>query len=494
MFWTRNKPTGQARPRRRTLAADLTLWYGVPMSLLVFGICAAMYLSLKTALIRESDSRLENEVDVLRHLVDSADGNRSDLIRLLTQETRESEGSEKQRHRNQSGRLFVLRVIGTDGRTIVARSLLSAAMPRETLPSPSIEPDQLAAEDRVLPDGRSFRVMAATVGPADAPLVIQIATATQLEDALLLKYRRRVLATLAIGITICLAISYMMARLAIRPVRRIARSAEGIGNSNLHERIATDDLPRELAQLATSFNTVLEHLSRSFTRLSQFTGDIAHELRTPVAVLRGEMEIALLRARTEEEYRNVLASALEESGRMQKLIDRLLFLARADNHDAATRKEPLDVAVELHKIGDYFGLHTEEAGLSLRVSAPDDLKLNLDRVLFQSAVGNLVENAIQHTPAGGTILLKADRGADGASVEVSDSGAGIPPEHLPFVCDRLYQADASRTRKAGHVGLGLALVKAIAELHGGRIELSSRLGVGTTAILSFPFDPPTAAA
>ena len=487
MFWTRNKTSGQSPTRRRrTLGFELTIWYGVPMSVLVVGICAAMYLSLAHALQRECDSRLENEVSLLRHLVNSAANNSDTLRSLIIQETQESEGPDSHAARVQGGQLFVLRMLDQDGRVLVERSKLSALIPASAIPPVPPAEGPLDAAEWTLPDGRRFRVTALLAGSKETPVVLHIATDTRLEDVLLSKYRRGVVGTLAAGLSLCLALSYVMARLAIRPVRRMARSAESIGQNNLHERISLEDLPHELAQLATSFNAVLGHLDLSFTRLSQFTEDIAHELRTPVAVIRGEMEVALLRSRTEEEYRAVMASTLDEGRRMQQLIDRLLFLARADNNDAVINKEPLDLATELSTIGEYYALTSEEVGVSMRVTTDACPPVLLDKVLFQSAVGNLVENAIRYSPSGGQVTIAARGEGDHAVIEVTDGGPGISKEHLPFLFDRLYQVDAARTRKKTHVGLGLALVKAITELHRGRVELRSEVGLGTTATLQFP--------
>ena len=248
-------------------------------------------------------------------------------------------------------------------------------------------------------------------------------------------------------------------------------------------------LPAELLALADTFNEMLDRLEESFGRLARFSTDIAHELRTPVNNLRGEVEVALGKPRGPEEYRDVLGSCLEECGRLARLIDSLLFLARAESPQAPVAREPLDVGRELATIRAFYEAAAAEAGVTLAVAAPDGVVAALDRTLFQRAVGNLVANALAHTPAGGSVTLRAAADGDRLRVEVADTGSGIAPEHLPHVFDRFYRADPARATADGRVGLGLAIVKSIAELHGGTAAVVSTPGQGTRVTLRFPAAP-----
>ena len=245
-------------------------------------------------------------------------------------------------------------------------------------------------------------------------------------------------------------------------------------------------LPSELASLAATMNDMLARLEEAFARLSRFSADIAHELRTPLNTLRGETEVALGKARTPEEYREVLGSCLEEYGRLSKLIDSLLFLARAENPGTQVHREDFDVARELGTVREFYEAAAGEKGIALDVRAPAGIVAGLDRTLFQRAAGNLIENALAHTARGGTVTLAASRENGSIRVEIADTGCGISPEHLPFVFDRLYRADRSRTAATGGAGLGLAIVKSIAELHGGTASISSEPGKGTRVTLLLP--------
>jgi two-component system heavy metal sensor histidine kinase CusS len=202
--------------------------------------------------------------------------------------------------------------------------------------------------------------------------------------------------------------------------------------------------------------------------------------------LRGEIELALGKPRGPEEYRDVLGSCLEECGRLARMIDSLLFLARAENPRTQVPREPVEVARELEAVREFYEAAAAEVGVALRVAARPPLHAEVNRPLLQRAVGNLVENALAHTPAGGEVTLTAGPDQRGVRVAVADTGCGIPEEHLEHVFDRFYRADRARSAKGGGVGLGLAIVKGIVELHGGAVEIDSTVGHGTRVALVFP--------
>jgi two-component system heavy metal sensor histidine kinase CusS len=234
---------------------------------------------------------------------------------------------------------------------------------------------------------------------------------------------------------------------------------------------------------------MLQGLQESFDRLSQFSADLAHELRTPVNNLRGEAEVALTRLRSPREYQEILGSLLEEAQRLSRIIDGLLFMARAETPQVDIARETLSVAQELSVVRDFYEPAAAEAGVTLSVSANADLQVVVDRTLFQRAVGNLVANALTHTPSGGRASLEAVADHRALQVAVRDTGRGIPEEHLPYVFDRFYRVDPSRSTTSGGLGLGLPLVHSIMKLHQGSVEIESRPGSGTCVYLRFPAHP-----
>jgi two-component system, OmpR family, heavy metal sensor histidine kinase CusS len=227
---------------------------------------------------------------------------------------------------------------------------------------------------------------------------------------------------------------------------------------------------------------MLDRLQDSFVRLDRFSADIAHELRTPVHRLRNVTEVTLAAERSPSRDGDALGLCLDAAESLGDLIDRLLFLARAEDPRRQLDRENVKVCRELVVVCEFFEAMAAEAGVELSAEAPPDLHFGVDRQLFRRAIGNLVMNALTHTHAGGKVEVHASTTAESLSVCVADTGDGIPPEHLPHLFDRFYRHDAVRTPGRG-VGLGLAIVRSIAELHGGRVEVVSKPGQGSTFTL-----------
>jgi two-component system heavy metal sensor histidine kinase CusS len=308
-------------------------------------------------------------------------------------------------------------------------------------------------------------------------------------DAELLEdYRRQLSYILGLSLIACSLGGYLIAKHGMRPVKAVAQIAERIRSTNLEQRIELAAKPAEIRNLAETFNNMLDRLQESFTRMAQYSADIAHELRTPVNNLRGEIEVALGKARTPAEYQEILASGLEECTRLSRLIDSLLFLARADQPQSVLHRETIDIGIELQRAREFFEASASEGQVKLEVTAPSGLVANLDRTLIQRAIGNLIENALAHTPAAGSITLTGTEDDASLVINVSDTGSGISSEHLPHLFNRFYRGERSRTKAKGGFGLGLAIVKGIAEIHGGRVEITSVVGKGTSVTMRFPRD------
>ena len=338
--------------------------------------------------------------------------------------------------------------------------------------------------------GHAFRATSAgaAVGATAADVdTIQIAVDVSQEEAILARYRAWFCGILIATSVLFPIVGYRIACHGIHPVEEIAATARRITSSNLRERIRAEGYPSELASLAETFNEMLGRLEESFERISRFSGDIAHDLRTPVNNIRGEAEVALARVRTVDEYRNVIESTLEEAVRLSDLIGDLLFLTRAESPVTELHRERVNVRELLGTVRDYYEASALDAGISLVASrGRDSVTVELDRSLMLRAVSNLVSNAIAHTPSGGTIkLIGTTHGAE-ICIEVSDTGAGIPFEALPRVFDRFFRVDPSRSKTSGGTGLGLAIVQSIATLHGGSVEITSQLGRGTSVTLHVP--------
>ena len=273
---------------------------------------------------------------------------------------------------------------------------------------------------------------------------------------------------------------------ALRPVEELTRTAMELESRNLSQRIVAPVSDDEIGRLATAFDTMIARLERSFRQVQQFSADASHELRTPLTVIRGEAEVALMRPLPPEEYQRRMRSILESAERMSQIMENLLLLARADSDRPQVRLEPVPLDEVLLAVYEMVERPAREKDLSLEIEEADEATVLGDRVWLQQMVTNLATNAIRYTPAGGRIRLSVTRDAGDAVVQVTDSGIGIPAEHLPHIFDRFYRVDTGRSRDSGGTGLGLSIVKWVTESHGGEVFLESTPGQATTFTVRLP--------
>lgn len=382
------------------------------------------------------------------------------------------------------------RVLDKDGRMIVETPGMSAILPPGLFLDPiGATKVPTRAQKWQSSEDKFYLLMAARAAPPNEEAVhniIQVALDVSHDMELLAAYQQNLAIVLFWGILLSSGAGAAITLRGLRPLEAITKTVERITASQLHERIEPSHWPKELSALAVAFDGMLTRLDRSFMRLSQFSMDLAHELRSPVNNLMGETEVALSRRRTEEEYRQVLESNLEEYRKLSGMIDSLLFLARAESTQGSIERSQVDARKEIEGLLDYYDALAEEGGI--RLSCSGEAVLNADTTLFARAVCNLLDNAIQYTPSGGHINVSIHEQPD-RSIEVSvqDNGVGIPAEHLPNVFDRFYRVDPARSHHPEGTGLGLAIVRSIMMLHGGEVSLESEPGKGTRAMLRFPY-------
>ncbi len=480
MSWNLRHRFGQASRFWNTLAFRLTAWYVVAGLALVVFVTASLYFVLVAELQKSTDLFLADKVHVLRTMLRE----RPDDWDALREEIELESAARRYQQ-------FYIRLL--DARSVellttpgMADQLDLAQLTAQTQGRPE------RAEGMKGRNGRLFFVMsaAAAVGDSANTDTMQIAIDVSQQEALLARYRQRFFVILLGTLAVFPLVGYQIARRGIRPVSEVAMTARHISSTNLHERIRPEGYPSELASLADTFNTMLDGLEESFERISRFSADIAHDLRTPVNNIRGEAEVALARARTVDEYREVLGSCLEEAVRLSDLIGDLLFLARAESPLAHLHRESINVGELLSGIREYYEAPAADRGVSLSTIVPiEPVIAQLDRTLLQRAVGNLVSNALAHTPPGKSVVLAAAVEPAGVRIEVSDAGVGISPEALPRVFDRFFRVDESRSQASGGTGLGLAIVQSIMVLHGGNVEIASTVGQGTQVTLRVPLSP-----
>ena len=466
---------GPRNPARSlSIALRLTVWYALSAFALVFAATAFLYWVLVTNLVREDARFLADELDNVR------------LILRGAPEGAWRSGATLPARSSRGRRELYIRLLDRQGAVV-----LETRGMRRVLPPPSLDAlTAIRSRQGVRADvrARSGETFQALTAPADDAAVgyVQVAMNRGYEEHLLALYRARLGWVLSFSVIACALVGYVIAWAGMRPLQRIGRTAERIGSATLDERIPIAGLPAELSVLAETFNTMLDRLEGSFARISRFSDDVAHELRTPINNLRGGIEVALNQPQTADEYVETLNSCLEETGRVSRMIQSLLFLARTDSATEPLVREVLDVERELTAIAEFYGASASEAGITLSLAAAAAQHARLNRTLFQQAVGNLVANALAHTPRGGSVRIEARREDGGLCVAVADTGCGISAEQLPHVFDRFFRVDPARAGSEHNIGLGLSVVKSIVERHGGRAEIASQPGRGTEVRLNFP--------
>jgi two-component system heavy metal sensor histidine kinase CusS len=324
-----------------------------------------------------------------------------------------------------------------------------------------------------------------TIGARTAtPMVLVVALNRSSTNLMLGAFYRELVLLLVFGGLITAAIGFAVAFHGLRPLRQVDATASAITADRLNERLDLSRAPDEVLRLGSSFNAMLSRLSDSFRRLSEFSSDLAHELRTPINNLLGATHVALSRSRTPRDYQDVLESNAEELERLRKMTEDMLFLAKADDPRTRLDLQPFAARDEVGKVAEYFAVIAEDKGV--RVDVQGDARLRADRRLVQRALNNLFANAVRHAPPGTRVDVTIDALAGGSvQIAIANSGPGIAPEHLPRVFDRFYRTDPSRPDSAESSGLGLAIVQSIMRMHGGDATAKSG-GALTTFTLRFP--------
>jgi heavy metal sensor kinase len=275
-------------------------------------------------------------------------------------------------------------------------------------------------------------------------------------------------------------------RKALKPVKSVVQTAKDITADDLSLRIESGQRQDEIGELVNTFNDMISRLEKSVKKIKQFSGDVSHELRTPLTIIRGEIEVLLRKERNKEEYQKTLKSTLEEAAYLERIIDDLLFLSRIE----ALEKKEFDKSAQLDeillKVVESQELAAKNKGITLDVTKVDPIKIRGEEILLERMVTNIIDNAIRYTQPGGNVEVSLEKKDGTPTLQVQDSGIGIPRESLPLIFDRFYVVDKSRFKETGGLGLGLSIVKQVADSHGAKIEVESEVNTGTSFLIRFP--------
>ncbi len=312
--------------------------------------------------------------------------------------------------------------------------------------------------------------------------LVQVALDVTDEIDLMAKYRLKMGLAMLVGLCLAGGLGVIITRKGLQPLQEMTTTVARITATDLHQRIRSVTWPRELDQLTVALDAMLGRLEESFSRLEDFSANLAHELRTPLNNLRGEAEVALSRARSADEYRRVVESSIEEYERLSRMISDILFLARPER---GVELHNIDAHAEIEVLTEYYHALAEEQQIAIAIRGGGSVLA--DPHLLQRAVGNLISNALHYTPNGGHLTITIAPQPDSSlTIAIQDSGIGIRADECPRVFERFYRSAAARQRHNQGSGLGLAIVRSIMELHGGTVTLTSELDQGSTVTLRFP--------
>ncbi|MBT9265476.1 heavy metal sensor histidine kinase [Pseudomonas sp. MG-9] len=446
--------------RARSIAWRLALAFAVVCALVLSAIGVFLYRSLASEIAYRDDLALLGRLEQVRALL--ADSDSLDALQ-----------ARPRLYQNMLGNLdSLLLVRRADGSSVIGinprqRELPALkAIPREQTPQ---RHDVLTWQ---APDGAELALLSGEAqGPNGEPLTVIAGKVLSEREQMLGSYRLRLYLAVGLGALLAFALGLVLLRRGLQPLRQLSEAVRGIDLRSLDQRLPASGTPAELLEPVQALNGMLARLDDSVQRLSQFSADLAHEIRTPLHTLLASNGQALNHPRSTAEYQELLASNMEEFERLKRMAENLMFLARAEQAERALDRRTLD----LHNVGselcDYFEALADDRELRLENQLHGELFA--DQQLLQRALGNLLANAVRHADAGTLISLRRRDEPGVCWLQVHNHGPAIAPQHLGKLFDRFYRVDPSRAEPGDSGGLGLAIVQSIMQLHGGRVRVSS---------------------
>ena len=456
----------------KSIAWRLALAIALTCALVMSLIGVFLYRSLASELAWRDDQALLGRLEQVRALLHD-----SDSLEALQERPR--------LYQNMLGNLdSVLLVKREDGSPLIAINPHQQALP-DVRPIAQARAPQRADIKTV---GATVLLAGMAQGPAGETLSVTVGKRLDEREQMLASYRMRLYGAVGFGALMAFGLGLLLLRRGLTPLRDLARAMAGIDPRSLDQRMSADHVPAELKEPVQALNAMLARLEDSFARLSQFSADLAHEIRTPLHNLLGSNSLALNQSRSAAEYQEVLASNIEEYERLNRMAENLMFLARAEHGQRPLQLHVLDLGEVGDGLCEYFEALAEDRQLRLdnQLGGP----LTADLQLLQRALGNLLANAVRHAQPGSTVRLLRHDDAEYGWIGVHNLGPAIDPQHIDKLFDRFYRVDPSRAQPGDSGGLGLAIVHSIMHLHGGQVRVVSN-DSGTLFELGFARNPPT---
>ncbi len=461
--------------RQLSLTTRLTLLFALVSSGVLLGLGWVITTAVEKHFADQDRRMLEGKIELVRHVVAPA-GSPEELTALAGSLRDAFVGHDT----------LVGQVVGPGGEVLFATPGFSLP-----LPPPSIRANANSTTALSWTDGdREFMALVAmveTANPRAPPVVVTVATDTGHHDAFMAAFGKTLSLFVLGAALISGVLGWMVARRGLAPLREMRARAAEVTAQRLDQRLPVSSVPVEMADLTLALNQMLERLEDAFRRLSEFSSDLAHELRTPITNLMTETQVALSHTRSADAYREVLGSNAEELERLAHMITDMLFLAKADHGLMLPSREPIVLEQEAKALCDFYDAVADERNITLRFVGSG--KLEGDRLMLRRAISNLLSNALRHTPSGGQVAIAIFEDWRETSLSVENSGETIEATHLPHLFDRFFRADKARAHgESDGSGLGLAITKAIVAAHGGQVSAASDAGT-TRFTMAFPKSP-----
>jgi heavy metal sensor kinase len=470
-------------PRFRSVRAVLTFWYSSVLlfAFVIFGVSAYFYIRHAQSEALERGLTAEVEWVALRVAQGSPGRGPIDPLRDLPPEIRDSLGD----HFDRTAQNYSVVLTRPDGSLLFLDGDVTI---QKHVRSPAIRGRTVHASIERGPDD-TMRV--ASLAHESFTLHVAIS-----EDQIIRPGRHlmTILFLLApVALLVAVTGGWAVADLVLRPLDRITAAARRINAESLRERLPERTVDDELGRLIRTLNDGAARLEASFDQMRQFSSNVAHELKTPLTILRGEAELALSRSMNVEQGQQLAATFLEESVRISNIVDDLLTLSRADDGQMSLAKDPVNLAPMIEDLSEETQILAGDSDLTVEMGVNDPVTVTGDAVQLRRLFRSLVTNAVRYTNPGGTIRLQSRREGARVQIAVEDTGIGIPAAALQKIFDRFYRVDRARSRASGGSGLGLSLAKWIAEAHRGRITVTSEVGRGSRFVVTLPVSdgPPT---
>jgi heavy metal sensor kinase len=456
--------------RSLPIGVKLTAWYAVWMAAALCALGILAFLSMRHSIHATVDEQLRDRMNAVQQTVDHS--LRAGSVDILRRELDEDSELRPQ--------IDLLQIWNDQG------SLIYQSMPLKTKGLPA--PGTLSKRAKTIWIGDDpIRVLEAPVTVNERLYRVQAAARMEEFYEALGRFRSRLLLFTPLALLLASGLGYWMSRRALAPVDQITQAAQQISARNLSARLSVPPSGDELQRLAETLNQMLERIEVALDRVTRFSADASHELRTPITVMRTRAELALRRPRTAAEDRQTVEQLHSELVRASELLDNLMLLARADSGAEQLRFEPANIGHLLKDVLAQVSPIADEKGVALEGALPGHaIWIAGDLQLLQRLFLILIENAVKYTPKSGLVSVALGTTNGNATVKIRDTGIGISEEDLPHIFDRFYRADKARSRELGGAGLGLSIGRWIAEVHGGSVDVESRVGAGSTFQVVLP--------